>query len=451
MTGPGSDLRADLRRLFAAAIEAVDPTYLVGSVLRPRSDSVEVGLPGATAPSVVLRGSVGVFGAGKAAAAMAASFERHCVRAIDLSGVVIAPVGTAQPPGDRIAVLSGEHPVPGPRGEASTRRLRESLVRQAAAPVNAFVGLLSGGASSLLVAPIPPITLTEKQTVTRLLLESGAAIDEVNTVRKHISAVKGGRLLRLVAGRPVISLILSDVVGDDPATIGSGPAVADRSTYGEALAVLSSHGLLGDCPAAVADVLERGRRGEIPDTVRPDSVEGRLAVPLVIGSNATALRAAAAAATALGYAVEVRREPLTGDTTTAARQWFGCVAAAVPGDRPRCFLAGGETTVRVAGPGKGGRNQEFALALVEAMHGCHGAVLSAGSDGVDGPTEAAGAFVDGSSRDRAGALGLDPGAHLRDNDSFRFFEGLGDLFVTGPTGTNVSDLKIALFRPPSAT
>jgi glycerate 2-kinase len=451
--GDASDRRGDLRRIFAAAIAAVDPERLVERALRPGPAGVEVEAPpgGMSLPgAVVLCGSVGVFGAGKAAAPMAASFERHCVGRLDLAGTVISPSPAAASTGSRIRVLAGEHPLPGRLSEASTARLLESLAAQVRKPVDQFVCLLSGGASSLLVAPIPPLKLAEKREVARLLLEGGAAVDEINSVRKHLSTVKGGRILRLVGGRPVVSLILSDVVGDDPATIGSGPAVADRTTYAQALEVLRRCRVDRDCPAAALAVLERGCRGEIPETVRPGSPEARLAFPVVIGSNATARAAAAAQAAALGYVVQSRSEPLTGDTVDCAREWFRSLLRENVGDRPVCRIAGGETTVRVLGGGKGGRNQEFALALVDLIGGRDATVLSAGTDGIDGPTEAAGAFVDGSTLERAARSGLDAAAHLRDNDSFSFFERLGDLLVTGPTGTNVMDLKIALFGPPSA-
>ncbi len=344
-------------------------------------------------------------------------------------------------------MVTGEHPIPGPLSEASSARLLASLENRRIAT---FVCLLSGGASSLLVSPIPPMTLADKQTVTRLLLASGASIDEINCVRKHLSNVKGGRLLSRAEGRTVVSLILSDVVRDDPATIGSGPAVPDSTTYEQAMDVLRSRAVLEECPAAVREVLERGRRGDIPETVRPQSIEAGLAIPIVIGSNAVACAGAAAAARRLGYAVEVRPEPLEGDTTECAQAWFRDLMRSGPRDRPWCWIAGGETTVRVRGNGKGGRNQEFALALSRMAAGLNFAVLSAGTDGLDGPTEAAGAFVNGSTERRATRLGLHVEEYLRNNDSFRFFEQLGDLFITGPTGTNVMDLKIALIGAPSA-
>jgi glycerate-2-kinase len=366
---------------------------------------------------------------------------------LGVEGAIVVPEGTEVPNLAGVLVLRGEHPIPGPLGESSTKRLVEVIGATSAA---SFVCLLSGGASSLLAAPIRPLNLADKQQVTSLLLRSGAAIEEINCVRKHLSTVKGGRMLRLARSRPVLSLLVSDVVGDAPSTIGSGPTVPDESTFSEAIEVLRGRGIYDSCPVAVRDVLERGVRGELEETVRPATPEAALATPMVIGSNATACAAAAQAAARLGYLVERRDGPLSGDTTDSAIDWFRTIERGLPPSRPTCFIAGGETTVRVAGKGKGGRNQEFALALVEATRGRNVSVLSAGTDGVDGPTDMAGAFVDGTTFDRARAVGMASESYLEHNDSFHFFEQLGDLFGTGPTGTNVMDLKLAVALPASA-
>ncbi len=238
-------------------------------------------------------GAVGVFGAGKASAAMAAGFEQSCAGDLELSGVVISPRGYCARAPTAIRVLVGEHPIPGAASAASTAALVEEI---GARPVDRYVCLISGGASSLLVAPITPLSLRDKQKVTELLLRSGASIGEINTVRKHLSTVKGGRLLRVVAPRPVTTLIVSDVVGDDPAMVGSGATVPDATTYAEAIEVLRRFDILSRSPQAVREVLERGVRGEIAETVRAGSREGRIAETFVIGSNATARAAAAAAA-----------------------------------------------------------------------------------------------------------------------------------------------------------
>jgi hydroxypyruvate reductase len=438
-----------LRAIFLAGVAAVDPARLVaGAVATGARGGVILGLGGGAGAQ--LRGRIGVLGAGKASVPMAAGLEEACDGLLDLAGTVISPATNSDKAGklSTIRVLFGNHPVPGVASAESTARLIGDLTARGA--VDHYVCLISGGASSLLIAPIAPLTLREKRRVTELLLEGGVPIGEVNTVRKHLSTVKGGRILRLVGGRPVTTLILSDVVGDDPATIGSGPTVPDSSTYREAIDVLKRHDLLARCPSAALAVLERGARGDIPETVRPWSREGRLATPLVVGSNATALAASAAEATRRGYQVTVHPTPLTGDTVRCATDW---VRDVLRGSAQRggglCWLAGGETTVRVVGDGKGGRNQEFALALVDALEGTGVSVLSAGTDGIDGPTEAAGAFVDDTSRARAVGRGMDPSSYLRNNDSFNFFRELGDTFTTGPTATNVMDLKVALVRAAS--
>jgi len=296
-----------------------------------------------------------------------------------------------------------------------------------------------------MVCPRPPVTLADKSEINRLLLECGADIHELNTVRKHLSQVKGGGLLR-AARVPMVGLLISDVVGDDPGTIGSGPSAPDPTTFADAAAVLERYGLMGRAPAAVVQVLSGGRAGRGAETVKPDSAVARRGVNVVIASNRTALAAAARAAAARGWPVHLEAQPLTGDTTAAARQ-FGARVRALAASRPQqalCVLGGGETTVRVRGPGRGGRNQEFALALAPDICGSDIVVLSAGTDGIDGPTDAAGAFVDGTTLQRAAARGLSADAALADNDAYPFFSSLGDLFCCGPTGTNVMDLKIAL-------
>jgi hydroxypyruvate reductase len=306
--------------------------------------------------------------------------------------------------------------------------------------------LISGGASSLLVQPRPPLQLTEKVEVNRLLLASGADINEVNCVRKHLSTVKGGGLLRTARSRPVLTLMLSDVIGDDQSVIGSGPMTPDASTFAEARTVLEKYALLDRVAPAVRELLDRGAAGKVEETVKPGDPETANTASAVIGNNRLALAGAAAEADRLGYEPLLEATPLRGDTTEAARQWLGRVAGRIAGRRI-CALAGGETTIIVRGRGSGGRNQEFALALVESLAGQPVVLLSAGTDGIDGPTDAAGAFAAGLTLERARAIGLDPLAALASNDSYRFFDRLGDLFRIGPTGTNVMDIKLAVGLP----
>lgn len=380
-------------------------------------------------------------GAGKAAARMAAGCE-DALGALRTGGVVIVPDGYDVPLVS-VGVRIASHPLPDQRAIQATDALCRALVASAECPV---VCLISGGASSLLVQPRYPVTLAEKMEVNRLLLASGADIREVNTVRKHLSAVKGGGLLRLARARPVVTLVLSDVVGDDPSVIGSGPTTPDPSTFAEALLVLRRYALADRVPPAARDLLELGVRGEIPETVKSADTESAGALTTVIGSNRLALDAAAEEARRLGYDPLVDLVPLVGDTAVAARRWLHGVRDRVDGRRC-CAIVGGETTVTVRGQGRGGRNQEFALALAAPLAGAAVAVLSAGTDGIDGPTDAAGAFVDGQTLERALATGLDPSTALSANDSYGFFGALCDLLRCGPTGTNVMDIKLAVGIP----
>ncbi|HYD46699.1 MAG TPA: DUF4147 domain-containing protein, partial [Terriglobales bacterium] len=331
-------------------------------------------------------------------------------------------------------LAEGGHPLPTAAGVAATGRLTE-LVEQADSGI---LCLFSGGASSLMVAPRPPLALAEKIAVNRMLLASGCTIDEINTVRKHLSQVKGGGLLAL-GGAEMATLLLSDVIGDDPSVIASGPTTADPTTHQDAWDILQRYDLIERLPAAVTELLQRGRVGSEPETIKPDNPRARRNCNLLIGSNRLALAAAERAAAELGWQVTVVAEPLQGDTETAASDYCAILLA---GQGRRCVLAGGETTVRVTGEGKGGRNQHFALAALTDLAGKAALLLSAGSDGIDGPTDAAGAFADGDSAARAAKAGLSASSSLSERDSYSFFAALGDLFQPGPTGTNVMDLKI---------
>lgn len=380
-----------------------------------------------------------IVGGGKAAARMAAGCE-EIFGADKTRGTVVVADGCGVPL-QSIAMVEAGHPLPDTRGEGAARR----LLRLVAEPgPERIVCLISGGASALLACPRSPVSLADKIATTRLLLDCGASIDEFNTVRKHLSEIKGGGLLRQ-ARVPMIGLLISDVVGDDPSTIGSGPTAADPTTFADAHAVLQRYELTEQVPLSVRELLESGMAGLVPDTVKPGTPEASRCRNLVVGSNRGALAGAAAAARTSGWTVHVEVEPLVGDTTAAAVQFAGRLRALAADEaRPLCVLAGGETTVRVRGRGRGGRNQGFALALAREIAGQDVVVLSAGTDGIDGPTDAAGAFVDGGTLARAGQCGLIPDAALADNDSYTFFAALGDLVRCGPTGTNVMDIKIAL-------
>jgi glycerate 2-kinase len=291
---------------------------------------------------------------------------------------------------------------------------------------------------------VPPIRLADKIRTTEILLACGADIRELNTIRKHLSRIKGGGLQRRLAC-PSVTLAISDVVGDDPSLIGSGPTVADLSTFADAWAICTRYGLEGRLPARVVQVLQEGCRGERPETLKPEDAVAALSTFHLIASNASALAAAALRAQSLGLEVIVEKQPLSGDTRVAARDFAARLRElASTAAAPLCILAGGETTVTVLGGGRGGRNQEFALALAEEVDGRDMTILSAGTDGIDGPTDATGAFVDGNTLARARSRGLSANASLHANDSYSFFSVLGDLLRIGPTGTNVMDIKIAL-------
>jgi len=344
----------------------------------------------------------------------------------------------------RIMAVDGEHPLPGPGSVSGAGKIAALLAGKHTSDL--ICCCLTGGASSLLVSPVPGVSLDDKLAVNRLLLACGADIHAVNTVRKHLSQVKGGGLARWTFPATLVSFLLSDVIGDDLSTIGSGPTVPDPTTFADAWAVLEQYDLLEQVPPAVLTHLRRGLIGALPETPKPgDEVFARVHNVLV-GSNHLALNAAAAAAPRLGFVTQILDDPLSGDTTAAARSFAGTLCAILQTCRaPVCVLAGGETTVRVTGQGKGGRNQEFALVVAQELQNEAGwTLLSAGTDGIDGPTDAAGAFVDGQSSERAREKRLDPLAALRENDTYSFFAALGDLFLPGPTGTNVMDLYVAL-------
>ena len=372
---------------------------------------------------------------------MAEASARVAGRAL-CGGIVIVPHGSELSSIGAVTVAAGGHPVPDAAGEAATRRLQE--VVGGADGSTLVVVVLGGGASALMVAPAAGIDLRDKQEITRRLLFAGADIEALNTVRKHCSQVKGGGLLR-AAGRAggVWTLLLSDVVGDDPAIIGSGPTVADPTTFATAARVLARFLAPADVPPTVREHLERGRRGLVVETVKPgDPVLARTRT-VRIGGNRDAVRAAAREAERRGYRTTVLPEALRGDAAEAGRAVVARLAAA-SGDRPRAIVAGGETTVRVAPEGRGGRCQQLALAAAVALAGVPAVLLAAGTDGVDGPTDAAGACIDGETTARARARDFTPDAALSRTDSHPLLDATGDLVRTGPTGTNVADLVVAL-------
>lgn len=383
--------------------------------------------------------------AGKAAAKMAEAFVSAVPRA-GAWGLIASP----QP-----GVSAGDlewfdvgHPVPTAGSVAAGNRAL--ALAAALAPDEVVVLLLSGGASAGLAVPLHGITLADKSAVTSVLLRAGVAIDGLNCVRKHLSAIKGGRLAVAARGR-IVTLAVSDVVDpapDDPAVIGSGPTIPDPTTFAEALAICRSAGGAGTLPRAALDALERGVRGEIAESPKPGDERVAGASYHLIGNRRDAVEGAARSARELGFSVAVMDEPVTGEARRAAESYARRIARlAHEQPRPLCVVSAGETTVQVTGGGRGGRNQEFALAAAFhlARRFPQAVIASIGTDGVDGPTDAAGALVDTTTPARATERGLHrPEHYLAANDSYTFFDALGDLVRTGPTDTNVGDLQVAL-------
>ena len=442
---PSRWTRTRLRRAAAAilraGLDAADPARLVRRQLRRRALVEVAGVvhrPG--------RGRLVMIAAGKAAPAMARAAEEVLGDRLDEALAIASAPG---PPLRRTRLLLASHPVPDERGlaaAAAVRALAESLGRD-----DLLLLLLSGGASALLPAPVAGITLSDKAAVTSLLLRAGAPIHELNAVRKHLSLLKGGGLARAAAPARLVCLALSDVVGDDLSTIASGPTVPDPTTYADAVGILEARAVLGACPAAVRAHLAAGAAGDVPETPKPgDRIFARVTTRIV-GSNRLSVEAAAREARRQGLRPLVLTTRLEGEAREAARVLVAmlreCVEAGRPAAPPVCLLAGGETTVTVRGDGRGGRNQELAVAAAVPLAAFPKPALlaSLATDGVDGASEAAGGVVDDESVARAARQGLAPPGHfLAASDSHAFLASLADLIVTGPTGTNVVDLTVLL-------
>jgi glycerate-2-kinase len=429
--GDGREL---LVRVYRAAIKAVEPASLIsGLLLASKSPQLRIG----ESPTTPGAGQTWLIAAGKAAGAMAREASRILGRR--LAGGIVALPDRARGLPPTLRQLVAGHPLPNRRSLEAGRCA--VAIAAGAQRGDLLIVLLSGGASSLLVLPAAGISLEDKAATGDLLLRSGATIGEINTVRKHLSRIKGGGLLRCAGGARVVGLILSDVIGGSPAVVGSGPTAADPTTFADALRVLARHRILDRVPHAVRRHLELGARGLRRETLKPRERSVR---NFVIGDNRLALEAASVQAERLGLRSKILTASLRGRTERAARR-FGTEVRRCARAKGLCLLAGGETTVQVRNDGSGGRNQHFALALAEEIAGLRSVrCLIAGSDGRDGPTDAAGAFVDGTTVERARRLGLDPRAFLRNHDSHAFFAALGDLFRPGPTGTNVMDLELAI-------
>jgi glycerate 2-kinase len=435
-------LRKHASLMFRAALRAADPVEAILRRLRLEGETLIAGRR--RYPLRDYR-RVLVVGAGKASAAMAKALERLLGRRI-AGGLINVKYGHVAPL-RRIGLNECGHPVPDAAGVEGARRIAE--IAAGAGREDLVLCVISGGASALTPLPAEPITLEEKQETTKLLLACGASIHEINAVRKHLSRFKGGQLARLAYPATVISLLLSDVIGDDLDVIGSGPTAPDSSTFAQAKALLEKYGILDRVPAAVRERIEQGIAGAVEETPKPGAPEFSRTQNLVVGSNQLAVDAAAAKARELGYRTMVLSTFIEGETRDVARMHAAIVkeirASARPLRPPACLISGGETTVTLRGDGLGGRNQEFVLAAAIDLDGYDKVVvLSGGTDGTDGPTDAAGAIADGRTLARAREKGLEAGRYLANNDSYHFFEALGDLVKTGPTNTNVMDVRFLL-------
>jgi glycerate-2-kinase len=431
-----------IREIFEAGIRAVEPSVSVREFMPRVLDVYRV--KGLT--EVIL------ISFGKAAVPMARAVIEDLPHDIPVKGIVLTKYGHVKggPFPQSIRVFEAGHPVPDEAGESAARQIVR-LVDEAH-DRSLVLSLVSGGGSALLALPAEGISLAEKQAVTGFLLKAGATVDELNTVRKHISGVKGGQLAKAADPACVISLILSDVIGDRLDVIASGPTAPDTTRYADAIAVLTKYSLLDKVPAGVLKHLEAGAAGKIAETPKEGDPVFRNIENIIIANNQKATSAAQQKALEYGFVPVAPANNIAGEARVIAERFARAAISTknrlqVPGRRGMCFIYGGETTVTVKGDGTGGRNTEMALAIARQITGIDGITfLAGGTDGTDGPTDAAGAIVDGDTIREARGKALDPEEHLSRNDSYTFFKKAGGLLITGPTGTNVMDLYIAVIE-----
>jgi glycerate 2-kinase len=436
-------VRPALDKVVQAALAAVEPGQAVRRFVR--TDGERLIVNDRSYGLADFRRLV-VVGAGKASAPMAAAVEAVVGDRLPIEGSVTVRYGHAAPT-RHVRIPEASHPMPDAAGVEATQAMVDLL--RDADERDLVVCVISGGGSALLTLPAEGVSLEDLQRTTDALLRCGATINEINVVRKHLDSVKGGGLARLAAPAQLVTLVLSDVVGNPLDAIASGPTVPDTSTWADAAAVFDRYGLWDLVPVAVSRRLRAGAAGDLPDTPKPGDPLFERAQAVVVGSNLLACEAAAAAAREQGLQALVLTTYVEGEAREVGRVLAGLLrevdASGHPLGRPCCLIAGGETTVTIRGDGRGGRNQELALSAAFSLRGLRDVLLaSVGTDGSDGPTDAAGAFVDGTTLDRAEALGLDPARSLADNDSYTFFDRLGSLIRTGPTNTNVNDLYVLL-------
>ncbi|MBI3989541.1 MAG: glycerate kinase [candidate division NC10 bacterium] len=436
------ELRKAALEIFGAALKAADPAEAIRRHVRLEGTLLKAGI--STFDLSQVR-RMFVVGAGKASAPMGAALEEILHDRI-LEGLMVTKYGHLGPV-RRVRLLEAGHPVPDEAGLQAARAVLDLVER--AGEGDLVIVLISGGGSALLPFPVEGVTLEEKQKLTGLLLACGAAIKEINAVRKHLSRIKGGKLAQAAFPAKVLALILSDVVGDPLDAIASGPTAPDLTTFADAFEILKRYRLLEQVPASILQHLQAGLEGKVLETPKADDPLFEGVTNVIVGSNLLALLAAKARAEEFGFRTLILSSSIEGETREVAKV-HGAIAREVrrtghPIPPPACIISGGETTVTLRGTGKGGRNQEFVLAAALEVEGLSRVVvLSCGTDGTDGPTDAAGAVADGETLERAKALRLDPSRFLEENDAYHFFQGLKDLIMTGPTNTNVMDVRLIL-------
>jgi glycerate 2-kinase len=440
------DLKAAARTIFAEAVKAADPNLGIKKFVKMLGDDIYI--DGEIYPKSIFK-KVIVIGGGKASARMGQAIEEILGDRIS-DGWINTKDGHGIPL-KRITVHECGHPVPDERGISGTRRIINLL--KSADSETLVICLLSGGGSALMPAPVDGITLGEKQDVTRLLLASGAAIDELNAVRKHLSVLKGGGMAKLAAPARLHVLILSDVIGDKLDTIASGPAVSDPSTFKDCIDICTRYGIIEKLPPSVLQRFILGTEGKISETAKEGDESLAMARNTLIGNNSMSVQAAVKKASELGFNTLVLSTVLEGEAKEVGTV-FAAIASEIissgnPIKSPACVIGGGETTVTVRGGGKGGRNQEMALQAADRISSLSDAVfLSGGTDGTDGPTDAAGGVVDNETKNTGIKKGLNLHSYLKENDSYHYLQKVESLLMTGPTGTNVMDVQILLIGKP---
>ena len=440
-----ASLKANQREIYEVALEAVDPEKAVRHSLRRKNGSL---LLGKAQYSLSDFQNVFLVGTGKAGVPMARAVED--ILGDDLQeGLIVVKHGHGGALG-KTRVLESGHPEPDEDGRQAAESLLDFLHNHVGEE-DLLLVLLSGGGSALLPAPVTEVSFEAKQATTATLLRSGATIHEINAIRKHLSRVKGGRLVEHAGGAHILSLMLSDVVGDNLTSIASGPTVPDPTSFDDCLQILAKYKIEESIPPEVFSYLRSGANGEVRETPKPGDSRFEKVLNAIVASNIVALRAAAEKARSLGFSPLILSSSIAGDTTDVALLHTAIaqevLQSGLPLSRPCCIISGGETTVKVSGDGKGGRSQEFALCCAAEIADWEPESIlftCVGSDGTDGPTDAAGAWASPETAVRAKELGLSIKDFLARNDSYHFFQKLGDLIITGPTQTNVMDLRFIL-------